>query len=549
MKAKKPPAKPKKSSKTELGDIKQLKKSKKNLPAVVEPTLFKLPSTVLMKTIVKEDLANFAKRKLKHYGEYVVQDRAVPEFRDGLKPVHRHIIYAMSQLNLFGSDFKKCARIVGDTIGKYHPHGDTATYGALVTLANTIPKLIQGRGNFGSPLDMAAAQRYTEARLSDYSKLFLLDKGYLEVVPRINNFDDSEKIPLYLPSLLPTMLLIGNAGGIAYGVRACNPAFEIEGVTKLIQIVLEKGDLKAADCVKHLKIQAPFGSDCVSTQEELADFIQTGRAKAIKYCPKVQVDYKNRIIEIVSYSPGFASEDGVGKKRDKILDLPEVSRWVADCGDKRPNAGPYGAYYYVVPKRGMSDDGLLALADKIRKMLTGSEFYNLGLTINNVDGTAKFLYCNFATYIKNWVRYRVELEKRYLENIIAKRERDLWEYNVLSYAVINKNKILEVMKKALDKDDPDTYTSKTLKIPLAEATFILELKMRRLAKLELKALQDKIKVATSDIKGWKIDHKDPNPRIASSLTESVNKYVKMVNASIADTKKSDKKRKKKEKAD
>jgi intein/homing endonuclease len=384
----------------------------------------------------------------------------------------------------------------------------------------------------------------TEVRLADYAKMFLLDSGYLEVVPRIKNFDDSEDIPLYLPSLLPTMLLIGNEGGIAYGVRACNPSFEIEGVAKLVEIALNKGKVTDEECVKHLRINAPFGSECVSTKEELEDFIKTGRAKAIKYRPKINIDYKNKIIEIVSYAPGFQSEEMVEKKRDKIRELPGVSRWVSDCGDKRPNAGAFGAYYYVVPKRGVDDDGLYDLAEKVKKILTGSQFYNLGLVVNHVDETkTKFAYVNFSNYITQWVKYRIVLEQKYLENVISKRERDIWEYETQMFAVINKDKVLEVMKKALDKDDPDTYAAKTLKIDRERATYIIERKLRSLAKLELNTIKDKLKTAQADIKGWKKDLKNPNPRISSSLSESVNKYIKLMNASIAETKKSAKKKK------
>lgn len=536
----------KKSARIELADVETKKVSKKKEAGTAVATLqkFNLPDTVKKSKITKTLMSAFAQENLLTYGEYVVKDRAVPEFRDGLKPVHRHLLYAMHQLNLHGTDFKKAARVVGDTIGKYHPHGDTACYGALVTIANTLPKLALGRGNWGSPIDNAAAQRYTEVRLADYAKIFLLDRGYLEVVPRIKNFDDSEDIPLYLPSLLPTMLLIGNEGGIAYGVRACNPSFEIEGVAKLVEIALTKGKVTDEQCVKHLKIQAPFGSECVATEEEMADFIKTGRAKSIRFQPRVNIDYKNKIVEIVSYAPGFQSEDMVEKKRDKIRELPEVSRWVADCGDKRPNAGPFGAYYYVVPKRGTDDEGLYQLAEKIKKILTGSMFYNLGLVMNHVDETkTKFAYINYSTFINQWVRYRIMLEQKYLESIIKKRERDVWEFETQVFAVINKNQVLEVMKKALEKDDPDTYTAKALKIERERATYILEMKLRRLAKLELKTIQDKLKAAQADIKQWKKDHKDPNPRIVASLTESVNKYVKLLNSSIAETKKSVKKKK------
>ena len=179
--------------------------------------------------IIDKDIVDLVSFNFKEYANETIIRRALPDVRDGLKPVHRRVVFAMYELGLdvdlfVNSEkaYKKCARIVGDAMGKYHPHGDSSIYGALVTLAqefkNSIP-MIDGYGNFGSWDDGPAAMRYTEARLSKYgsSLLYGLNKS---AVPFQNNFDDSEKEPVVLPALLPN-LLINGISGIAVGY-SCN---------------------------------------------------------------------------------------------------------------------------------------------------------------------------------------------------------------------------------------------------------------------------------------------------------------------------------------
>lgn len=419
---------------------------------------------------------------------------------------------------------KKSARVVGDTLGLYHPHGDAACYGALVGLANTNPTIVYGQGNWGSPIDPPAAQRYTECKLSRFTDLFLLEPGYLKVVQHEPNYDDTTTLPLYLPSTIPTLLLIGNEGGIAYGVRACNPSFEFEGVAKLTAKILKGKKLTIHDICDNLVIQAPFGSRCVSTPDQLKEFYETGRA-VLKYAPLINVDYNRRIIEIKSYAPGFASIGQIEKHAVKISSMPEVSKWTSDCGKKRKHAGPHGCYYYVTPKRGISDEDLHELAQKIESQLTGSEYYALGVTIRNTEKT-KFTYCNFQKFFEAWAQYRLKLETAYLGSLIEQANVELSKLELLLYAVKNRKQILAALQKALEAPNPDQYLAKVLKIDLAKATAILNLQVRKLAKLEQSELEEKISEVKTRIKQYQSDLKDPAPRTVSHLTKTVNSFMK-----------------------
>lgn len=497
------------------------KKGKKGKGKFVEGMVAVNPDTVDTQTLV-----TFSKQALFDYGSYVVEDRAVPDFRDGLKPVQRRLIYSMYRLGLgHKTKHKKSARVVGDTLGLYHPHGDAAAYGALVGLANTTPKVVDGQGNWGSPVDNAAAQRYTECRLSAFADLFLLDPDFIKVVPHEPNYDDTVTLPMYLPSTIPTLLLLGNAGGIAYGVRACNPSFKFEGVAKLTKLALEGKKITAKLCLKYLEVEAPFGSRCVSSPEEIQAFIETGRA-TLKYVPQIVVNEKLKRVEIKSYAPGFASQDGIDKKAEKICKLPSVAKWHSNCGKKNPKAGPYGCYYYVEPKRGVDVQGLYDIADEIEKILTGSEYYCLGITVRR-QGKNSFHYCTYAKFMEVWVKYRVKLEEDYLRRIIGLTEIELARLELLLYAVQNRKKILAVLNKALEAKDPDQYLAKALKIPVEKAKAILDMQVRKLAKLEESDLIAKIKETRMTIKNLHVDLKNPAPRTVAHITKTVNQFLKL----------------------
>lgn len=402
---------------------------------------------------------------------------------------------------------------------------NSAAYSALVGLANTSPEIVDGQGNWGSPVDNAASMRYTECRLTKFADMFLLDPGYMKVAVHEPNYDDTTTLPRYLPATLPLLLLIGNAGGVAYGVRACNPSFELPGVVELTKLAIKNGSVTEKQAFENLKVNAPFGSRCVSVHDSLVEFIKTGKA-SLKYAPQIVVNEKQKIVEIKSYCPGgFSSVEAIDKQAEKICKLPMVAKWGSDCGKKRKNAGPHGCYYYVTPKRGVSTDQLYDLADQIEKLLTGSEYYALGITVR-LEGKNKFAYCTYVKFMEQWAKYRLQLEQRYLDSLIEQGRKDLDRLELLLYAVKNRRQILAALQKALESKNPDEYLAKTLKIDIARAKAILDLQVRRLAKLEEADLVNKIKELRTTIEGYTQDKKDPRKRIISSLDKSVNKYMK-----------------------
>lgn len=476
---------------------------------------------------------NFAKMALKIYGSYVVEERAIPEFRDGLKPVHRALLWAMHELNLnYTGKFRKSAKVVGDTIGSYHPHGDTACYDAMVTLANVSPKLVRGEGNWGSPVDSAAAYRYTEARLSVFSKLFLLDNGYLNVVKMQPNFDSTTEMPVHLPALLPVMLMMGNPTAPAYGVRAGNPPFEMDGIIKLVRAGLKGKKITSKACAKYLEVHYPYGSIDVTDEADFFELINTGHG-SMSFKPTIEAtwEHKNKEaskkISIQSYSPGFRGAS-VAKQLEKINALDAVQRAYDRSGkkDKFGRSGPYGCLYIVEPKRGISEDKFFELAEKVEKILTTKEHFDLGCTVKGDSGVS-FERPNIPQFINTWLKYRIQLEIDYIDYLIKDTEKKLDHQELLLFAVDNRDKILKALPKVLKSKAPDEALAKALKKPAEYAKRILDLQIRRLASLERAAIVKAIKELKAAIKSLKKDRKTPNPRIEKDLMERVKKFKQL----------------------
>ena len=196
------------------------------------------PSTALA-AIPEESLVAHVRASMTIYGQEVNLERAIPDFRDGLKPVVRRSLWALSQI---GIDSRiKAARIVGDTLGKYHPHGDASCYSAVVNIVNSPVPTIEGEGNWGTLVDPPAAMRYTNASMSFYGKMFF-GKNYRPVTELVHNFDRTHKEPLVLPALLPNLLFNGSQG-IGLGLITSIPAFTPGSVLKMMVRILEKEDL------------------------------------------------------------------------------------------------------------------------------------------------------------------------------------------------------------------------------------------------------------------------------------------------------------------
>lgn len=472
-----------------------------------------------------ENLADYTRRALFQYGSYVVEDRAIADYRDGLKPVHRALLWSLSDLGLRpGGAFKKAARTVGDALGKYHPHGDAACYGAMVTIANTVPPAVAGQGNWGDPVAPAAAMRYTEAKMSKFAGSFLLDPDYLEVTPMVDNFSNDMKIPLYLPALLPYMLFNGSVPAPAYGVKCGNPSFSFTSVAKVVCDMLNGKEYSAKKLADTLKVNHEYGCLDVSSDEDFLALMSTGRGK-VTYEPQMKIDEKTKTITIQTYVPGGMSNNAtITKKLEKIAEWPGVVSASNASSKKNKDAGPWGAAF-AIKCRG-SEDQLYELATKVQREVTSAINYSLGVTVRRADASNKFMYLSYVNYFKAWVAYRIKLEVAMLKNKMAKAEKALHLQEVYLWAVDNMDKLLKALPKALVASDPDATLAKLCKIPVDDAKIILDRQVRKLAKLERAGLVAKIKEIKAEIAEYKAGLKEPGKYAANGTAAKVKAYLK-----------------------
>ena len=522
------PAKVKLKSKSKAVAADDLPKKKKKKGEVVETatgtSLY--PMIGQDESLIRdENLADYTRRALFQYGSYVVEDRAIADYRDGLKPVHRALLWSLSDLGLRpGGAFKKAARTVGDALGKYHPHGDAACYGAMVTIANTVPPAVAGQGNWGDPVAPAAAMRYTEAKMSKFAGSFLLDPDYLEVTPMVDNFSNDMKIPLYLPALLPYMLFNGSVPAPAYGVKCGNPSFSFTSVAKVVCDMLNGKEYSAKKLADTLKVNHEYGCLDVSSDEDFLALMSTGRGK-VTYEPQMKIDEKTKTITIQTYVPGGMSNNAtITKKLEKIAEWPGVVSASNASSKKNKDAGPWGAAF-AIKCRG-SEDQLYELATKIQREVTSAINYSLGVTVRRADASNKFMYLSYVNYFKAWVAYRIKLEIAMLKNKMAKAEKALHLQEVYLWAVDNMDKLLKALPKVLVAADPDAALAKACKIPVDDAKIILDRQVRKLAKLERAGLVAKIKEIKAEIAEYKGGLKEPGKYAANGTAAKVKAYLK-----------------------
>ncbi|QZE57204.1 DNA topoisomerase II [Erwinia phage pEa_SNUABM_32] len=522
------PAKVKLKSKSKAVAADDLPKKKKKKGEVVETatgtSLY--PMIGQDESLIRdENLADYTRRALFQYGSYVVEDRAIADYRDGLKPVHRALLWSLSDLGLRpGGAFKKAARTVGDALGKYHPHGDAACYGAMVTIANTVPPAVAGQGNWGDPVAPAAAMRYTEAKMSKFAGSFLLDPDYLEVTPMVDNFSNDMKIPLYLPALLPYMLFNGSVPAPAYGVKCGNPSFSFTSVAKVVCDMLNGKEYSAKKLADTLKVNHEYGCLDVSSDEDFLALMSTGRGK-VTYEPQMKIDEKTKTITIQTYVPGGMSNNAtITKKLEKIAEWPGVVSASNASSKKNKDAGPWGAAF-AIKCRG-SEDQLYELATKVQREVTSAINYSLGVTVRRADASNKFMYLSYVNYFKAWVAYRIKLEIAMLKNKMAKAEKALHLQEVYLWAVDNMDKLLKALPKVLVAADPDAALAKACKIPVDDAKIILDRQVRKLAKLERAGLVAKIKEIKAEIAEYKGGLKEPGKYAANGTAAKVKAYLK-----------------------
>ena len=426
-------------------------------------------------------LKDYAEKAYLDYSMYVVLDRALPNIGDGLKPVQRRIVYAMSELGLSAtSKHKKSARTVGDVIGKFHPHGDSACYEAMVLMAQPFSyryPLVDGQGNFGSPDDPKsfAAMRYTESRLTAYAKTLLSELG-MGTVEWSPNFDGTLQEPTVLPARLPNVLLNGSTG-IAVGMSTDIPPHNLREVVSAAIRLLEQPKATVAELCEHVRgPDFPTEAEIITPVDELVQMYETGVGSV-----KMRAVWEKQNGEIVitalphQVSPAKVLEQIAQQMQAKKLPLVE------DLRDESDHEDP--TRLVIVPRSNRVDleqlmNHLFATTDLERN-------YRVNLNIIGINGKPQVL--NLRELLSQWLTFRMDTVTRRLNHRLDQVVDRLHILEGLLVAYLNIDEVIYIIR---HEDKPKPVLMERFKLTGTQAEAILELKLRHLAKLEEMKIRD-----------------------------------------------------------
>ncbi len=447
--------------------------------------------------IEKVDTVDNLKKSFISYAMAVNVSRAIPDVRDGLKPVHRRILYAMGEMNNFyDKPTKKCARIVGDVMGKYHPHGDSSVYDAMVRLAQDFSiryPLVDGQGNFGSvDGDPPAAMRYTEARLSKIAGLMLedIDKETVDFYP---NFDNTLEQPNVLPSKIPN-LLINGADGIAVGMATNIPPHNLTEVLNALQALIDNPEIDIDELIKYIPApDYPTGG------------IIMGRA-AVKHA------YKTGKGGIVVRGKAEIEETSSGKSRIIITELPyQVNKaqlivQIADLvknkklegiSDIKEESDRRGMRIVIDIKKDFNAQVVLNSLYKQTQLQKGSGIIFLAL----VDGQPRIL--NLKEMLYYYLEHQKEVLTRKTQFDLNKALEREHIVRGLVIALANIDEVIKIIKSSEDKQDASIKLTQNFELDEIQANAILEMKLSRLTSLEVEKLNDELReleITINDLK-------------------------------------------------
>lgn len=423
-------------------------------------------------------IAEFTESAYLNYAMYVIMDRALPHIADGLKPVQRRIIYAMNELGLrHHAKPKKSARTVGDVLGKYHPHGDTACYEAMVLMAQPFSHrypLITGQGNWGSPDDPKsfAAMRYTEAKMSHYASTLLseLGQGTVDFVP---NFDGTMNEPATLPARLPNILLNGTTG-IAVGMATDIAPHNLTETVKACIKLLKNPDITTAELCKTIPApDLPTSAEIITPKDELIKMYQTGRGN-YKMRATYHIDKQDKNTVIIDALPHQVSGSKIIEQIAKLMTDKKLP-WVNDITDESDHEN--ACRIVIEFKRGKID------IDKIMTHLFATTdlqtSYRVNMNMIGLNGKPEVK--NLKQILSEWLVWRRTVVLRRLQNRLDKIDKRLHILAGLLVAYLHIDEIIHIIR---NEDDPKAVLMGSYGLSDIQADAILDIKLRQLAKLE-----------------------------------------------------------------
>ncbi|HVQ33283.1 MAG TPA: DNA topoisomerase IV subunit A, partial [Lysobacter sp.] len=420
-------------------------------------------------------LREYAERAYLDYSMYVVLDRALPFLGDGLKPVQRRIIYSMSELGLnAGAKPKKSARTVGDVIGKYHPHGDSACYEALVLMAQPFSyryPLIEGQGNFGSSDDPKsfAAMRYTESKLTPIAEVLLgeLGQGTVDWTP---NFDGTLEEPAWMPARLPHLLLNGTTG-IAVGMATDVPPHNLNEVVAACIRLLDDPEATVRDLCEHVRgPDYPTTAEIITPAADLLQMYETGLG-SVRARGTYKKEAQNIVITALPYqvSPSKVIEQIATQMRAKKLP------WLEDIRDESDHENPVRVV--LVPRSNRVDvdqlmGHLFATTDLERS-------YRVNINVIGQDGRPQVK--NLRMLLTEWLEFRNDTVTRRLKHRLERVERRLHMLEGLLVAFLNLDEVIRIIR---TEDEPRAALIARFQLSEDQADYILETRLKQLARLE-----------------------------------------------------------------
>ncbi len=426
-------------------------------------------------------IGDFVEKSYLDYSMYVILDRALPHIGDGLKPVQRRIIYAMSELGLSAvSKHKKSARTVGDVLGKYHPHGDSACYEAMVLMAQNFSyryPLVDGQGNWGSIDDPKsfAAMRYTESKLTKYAQVLLreLSQGTVSWQP---NFDGTMKEPVLLPAMLPNILLNG-ASGIAVGMSTDIPSHNIGDVAEACLAVIDNPEITATELAPIIKgPDYPTFGECITSKKDLQTMYETGNG-SVKLRATYVIEDKQIIINSLPYQTSSSkimeqiAAQMTAKKLPMIDDIRDDSD--QDCPVR----------LILTPRSNRVD-----LEQVINHLFATTDLEkNYRVNFNMIGLDNKPQVKNIAQIINEWLVFRRNTVTRRLQTRLDAVNKRLHLLDGLLIAFLNLDEVIRIIR---EEDEPKSELIKAFDLTETQAEYILETKLRHLARLEEMKIKD-----------------------------------------------------------
>ncbi|MBT3426755.1 MAG: DNA topoisomerase IV subunit A [Gammaproteobacteria bacterium] len=439
-----------------------------------------------------QSLAEFTESAYLNYAMYVINDRALPHIGDGLKPVQRRIIYAMSELRLNAdAKYMKSARTIGDVIGKYHPHGDSASYEAMVLMAQRFTyryPLVDGQGNWGSPDDPKsyAAMRYTESKLTRYAEVLLTELGQ-GTVDWATNFDGTMEEPLSLPARLPNLLLNGGTG-IAVGMATDILPHNLNEVVSACLRLLDQPSATTAELMEHVQgPDFPSGAEIVSLVEEIRQAYETGRG-SVRARAIYEVEENDIVITALPYQVSGTKvlEQIAAQMQAKKLPM------VADLRDESDHENP--TRIVVIPRSNRVDktqlmSHLFASTDLERT-------YRVNMNVIQLNGRPGV--CSLKKLLTEWLAYRSDTVIRRLQYRLEKILDRLHILEGLLVAFLNIDEVINIIR---TEDKPKQVLMARYDLSERQADAILDIRLRQLAKLE----EQKIRGEQAELSAERVD--------------------------------------------